>query len=60
MSFGADYDNEVLGNCVTNVDVNSGLFKHNGTSVYVRELDWKKPWPPLPAAEECGLPSLQR
>eukprot|EP00268_Persea_americana_P026889 TRINITY_DN2642_c1_g1_i16.p1 TRINITY_DN2642_c1_g1~~TRINITY_DN2642_c1_g1_i16.p1 ORF type:complete len:296 (+),score=69.92 TRINITY_DN2642_c1_g1_i16:741-1628(+) len=58
--FLTDYDNEVLGNCVTNVDVNSGLFKHNGTSVYVRELDWKKPWPPLPAAEECGLPSLQR
>ncbi|XXG52332.1 hypothetical protein AAC387_Pa03g0700 [Persea americana] len=58
--FLTDYDNEVLGNCVTTVDVNSGLFKHNGTSVYVRKLDWKKPWPPLPAAEECGLPSLQR
>lgn len=60
MSFGADYDDEVLGNCASNVDLNSGLFKHNATSVYVRKLDWEKSWPPTPAIEECGFPSQQR
>ncbi|KAL5974306.1 hypothetical protein ACLOJK_030970 [Asimina triloba] len=43
---GTDYDDKVLGNCVTNADLNSRIFKYHRASVCVRELNWKKSWPP--------------
>ncbi|XP_043700904.1 methyltransferase-like protein 22 isoform X3 [Telopea speciosissima] len=38
---------EILGNCTANVHLNSKTYSNNETSVYVRELDWKKSWPPI-------------
>ncbi|KAF8388992.1 hypothetical protein HHK36_025676 [Tetracentron sinense] len=44
--FLTDRGDEILDNCAKNVDLNSGIFNYHQTSVYVRELDWKKSWPP--------------
>lgn len=44
--FITDHGVEVLDNCARNVHINSGLFRSE-SSVKVRELDWRKPWPPL-------------
>ncbi|XP_077222500.1 putative methyltransferase family protein isoform X2 [Tasmannia lanceolata] len=59
--FLTDYDVEVLDNSATNVHLNSGMFKDHGTKVNVRELDWKRSWPPTPrAAGEFDFPSQRR
>ncbi|OUZ99932.1 Nicotinamide N-methyltransferase-like [Macleaya cordata] len=44
--FLTDHGEEVLKNCAANVHLNSQIFKEHQTSVYVRELDWLKSWPP--------------
>ncbi|KAK9677118.1 hypothetical protein RND81_11G122700 [Saponaria officinalis] len=41
-----DHGVEILDNCATNVQANSGMFRSE-SSVKVRELDWLNPWPPL-------------
>ncbi|KAL9244647.1 hypothetical protein vseg_018405 [Gypsophila vaccaria] len=41
-----DHGTEILDNCATNVQMNSGMFRSE-SSVKVRELDWLSPWPPL-------------
>ncbi|EPS68176.1 hypothetical protein M569_06593, partial [Genlisea aurea] len=43
--FLTDHGDEVLGNCAKNVHLNHGIF-HSRASLYVRELDWTRPWPP--------------
>lgn len=44
--FITDKGDEVLGNCAKNIDLNAGSFHHKA-SIYVRELDWSRPWPPV-------------
>ncbi|XP_010249761.1 PREDICTED: methyltransferase-like protein 22 isoform X3 [Nelumbo nucifera] len=44
--FLTDVGGEILDNCAINVHLNSRMFNNLTTSVYVRELDWKKSWPP--------------
>ncbi|XP_042491807.1 methyltransferase-like protein 22 isoform X2 [Macadamia integrifolia] len=44
--FITDHGVEILDNCTANVHLSSKTFSDNQTSVYVRELDWKKSWPP--------------
>ncbi|XVF86601.1 hypothetical protein PTKIN_Ptkin18bG0055500 [Pterospermum kingtungense] len=43
--FLTDHGDEILANCVKNVQLNSGVFNCEDV-VYVRELDWLQPWPP--------------
>ncbi|KAK6148860.1 hypothetical protein DH2020_016389 [Rehmannia glutinosa] len=43
--FITDRGDEVLENCAKNIHLNAGIF-HRKASIYVRELDWKRPWPP--------------
>ncbi|GJS98922.1 methyltransferase-like protein 22 isoform X2 [Tanacetum coccineum] len=43
--FLTDHGVEILENCASNVHLNSALIPSKA-SVYVRELDWKAPWPP--------------
>ncbi|CAA7025790.1 unnamed protein product [Microthlaspi erraticum] len=44
--FLTDYGDQVLGNCVHNVEMNSTLF-HPQAVVHVRELNWMSKWPIL-------------
>ncbi|XP_047968069.1 methyltransferase-like protein 22 isoform X1 [Salvia hispanica] len=44
--FITDKGDEVLENCAKNVNLNAGNFHHEA-SIYVRELDWNHPWPPV-------------
>ncbi|XP_068643170.1 uncharacterized protein [Aristolochia californica] len=44
--FITDFGFQVLYNCASNVKLNSGMLKYHESSVYVRELDWKRSWPP--------------
>ncbi|XP_057772996.1 uncharacterized protein LOC130992398 isoform X2 [Salvia miltiorrhiza] len=44
--FITDKGDEVLENCAKNVNLNAGIFHHKA-SIYVRELDWNHPWPPV-------------
>ncbi|XP_031482107.1 protein-lysine N-methyltransferase EFM6 isoform X2 [Nymphaea colorata] len=48
--FLTDRDAEILDNCATNVQLNRELFKCD--NVLVRELDWKKSWPPIVESSE--------
>ncbi|KAF3776106.1 Methyltransferase-like protein 22 [Nymphaea thermarum] len=48
--FLTDRDAEILDNCATNVQLNRELFKCD--NVLVRELDWKKSWPPIVESTE--------
>ncbi|XP_058115485.1 uncharacterized protein LOC131258283 isoform X1 [Magnolia sinica] len=57
--FLTDCDDEILGNCATNADLNSRMLKYHGASVHVREINWKKSWPPTPRVDECHFPSEQ-
>ncbi|KAK3028345.1 hypothetical protein RJ639_037807 [Escallonia herrerae] len=50
--FLTDHGDEVLDNCAKNVHINSGVLPDKA-SVYVRELDWKAPWPPQ-VVENCS------
>ncbi|KAK2971199.1 hypothetical protein RJ640_008623 [Escallonia rubra] len=50
--FLTDHGDEVLENCAKNVHLNSGVLPDKA-SVYVRELDWKTPWPPQ-VVEKCS------
>ncbi|PIN10816.1 hypothetical protein CDL12_16587 [Handroanthus impetiginosus] len=43
--FITDRGDEVLANCAKNIHLNTGIF-HCKSSIYVRELDWNRPWPP--------------
>ncbi|KAH9714449.1 putative methyltransferase family protein [Citrus sinensis] len=43
---GTDHGNYILDNCAKNVQLNSGVFSHQG-SVHVRDLNWMNPWPPI-------------
>ncbi|KAL6584682.1 hypothetical protein OROMI_003971 [Orobanche minor] len=43
--FITDHGNEILENCAKNINLNAGIF-HRKASIYVRELDWRRPWPP--------------
>ncbi|KAG8379933.1 hypothetical protein BUALT_Bualt07G0141200 [Buddleja alternifolia] len=43
--FITDHGDEVLQNCAKNIDLNAEIFKRKA-SVYVRELDWNRQWPP--------------
>ncbi|KAG6422293.1 hypothetical protein SASPL_118859 [Salvia splendens] len=45
-----DKGDEVLENCAKNVNLNAGNFHHEA-SIYVRELDWNHPWPPVVVAD---------
>ncbi|KAJ4958910.1 hypothetical protein NE237_026021 [Protea cynaroides] len=56
--FLTDHGVEILDNCTTNVHLNSMTFSNNQTSVYVRELDWKKSWPPIVGVDK--FPSENR
>ncbi|GFP88888.1 methyltransferase-like protein 22 [Phtheirospermum japonicum] len=40
-----DHGDEILENCANNIHLNAGIF-HPKASIYVRELDWRRPWPP--------------
>ncbi|KAL3631872.1 hypothetical protein CASFOL_024856 [Castilleja foliolosa] len=40
-----DHGDEILKNCASNIHLNAGIF-HTKASIYVRELDWRRPWPP--------------
>ncbi|KAK8489154.1 hypothetical protein V6N13_015132 [Hibiscus sabdariffa] len=42
--FLTDHSDEILDNCLKNVQLNFGI-KHQNI-IYVRELDWTHPWPP--------------
>lgn len=44
--FLTDHGNYILDNCAKNVQLNSGVFSHQG-SVHVRDLNWMNPWPPI-------------
>lgn len=46
--FLTDHGDEVLDNCVRNIEVNSGELDYRA-SIYVRELDWMSPWPSKPS-----------
>ncbi|XP_042062290.1 methyltransferase-like protein 22 isoform X2 [Salvia splendens] len=48
--FITDKGDEVLENCAKNVNLNAGNFHHEA-SIYVRELDWNHPWPPVVVAD---------
>ncbi|XP_050884341.1 uncharacterized protein LOC127087498 isoform X2 [Lathyrus oleraceus] len=43
--FVTDHGNQILDNCVKNVQLNCGLL-NNPATVYVRDLDWFESWPP--------------
>ncbi|KAG4129460.1 hypothetical protein ERO13_D09G082700v2 [Gossypium hirsutum] len=43
--FLTDHGDQILENCLKNVQLNSGVLNHQKV-VYVRELDWTHPWPP--------------
>ncbi|KAJ4718147.1 methyltransferase-like protein 22 [Melia azedarach] len=43
--FLTDHGDDILDNCAKNIELNSGVFSHQG-SVHVRELNWMNPWPP--------------
>ncbi|KAA3455552.1 methyltransferase-like protein 22 isoform X2 [Gossypium australe] len=43
--FLTDHGDQILENCLKNVQLNSGVLNHEKI-VYVRELDWTHPWPP--------------
>lgn len=55
--FLTDHGDEVLDNCVKNIEINSGVLGYYQASIYVRELDWMSPWPPKPSP---GAPSQKR
>uniref|UniRef100_A0A1D1ZIA6 Methyltransferase-like protein 22 n=1 Tax=Anthurium amnicola TaxID=1678845 RepID=A0A1D1ZIA6_9ARAE len=44
--FLTDRDVEILDNCAINAHLNSSMFKYHEASIHVRELDWRKSWPP--------------
>lgn len=44
--FLTDHGNYILDNCAKNVQLNSGVFSHQG-SVHIRDLNWMNPWPPI-------------
>ncbi|KAK1317229.1 hypothetical protein QJS10_CPA05g01359 [Acorus calamus] len=44
--FVTDIGTEILDNCVFNAHVNANVFKYQENSIRVRELDWRKAWPP--------------
>ncbi|KAL6559876.1 hypothetical protein OROGR_004993 [Orobanche gracilis] len=43
--FITDHGNEILENYAKNINLNAGIF-HRKASIYVRELDWRRPCPP--------------
>ncbi|KAH7283226.1 hypothetical protein KP509_35G066600 [Ceratopteris richardii] len=45
--FLTDLDTEVLDNCLRNVILNSRKSKKIDSSIRIRQLDWKQPWPPI-------------
>ncbi|PWA56755.1 methyltransferase family protein [Artemisia annua] len=51
--FLTDHGVEILENCASNVHLNSALIPSKA-SVYVRELDWKAPWPPRQSNHPSG------
>jgi hypothetical protein len=53
----ADHGNQILDNCVKNVQLNRGLLNDSAT-IYVRDLDWFDSWPPKARVEEA--PCMQR
>ncbi|XP_045805945.1 methyltransferase-like protein 22 [Trifolium pratense] len=55
--FVTDHGNQILDNCVKNVQLNRGLL-NNSATIYVRELDWFDSWPPNARVEEA--PCTQR
>ncbi|KAF5189571.1 Methyltransferase-like protein [Thalictrum thalictroides] len=44
--FLTDHGEDILNNCAMNVHLNSKIFENHQTSIFVRELDWIKSWPP--------------
>ncbi|CAH2068020.1 unnamed protein product, partial [Thlaspi arvense] len=53
--FLTDHGDEILGNCVRNVEMNSSLFNPQAV-VNVRELDWTSKWPIDDTHGGCRVP----
>ncbi|KAG9450206.1 hypothetical protein H6P81_010171 [Aristolochia fimbriata] len=58
--FITDFGSQILDNCATNVKLNSGMLKHDESSVYIRELDWKRSWPPACRVHLCNSSPEER
>ncbi|KAF9617673.1 hypothetical protein IFM89_037907 [Coptis chinensis] len=50
--FLTDHGDDILNNCAMNVHLNAEIFENHQTSVYVRQLDWNKSWPPSDGPDE--------
>ncbi|VVA95967.1 unnamed protein product [Arabis nemorensis] len=53
--FLTDYGDDILGNCVQNVEMNSSLFNPQAV-VNVRELNWMSKWPTEESHGDCRHP----
>ncbi|XP_024631718.1 methyltransferase-like protein 22 isoform X2 [Medicago truncatula] len=51
--FVTDRGNQILDNCVKNVQLNRGLL-NNPATIFVRDLDWFDSWPPKARVEEAS------
>lgn len=51
--FVTDRGNQILDNCVKNVQLNRGLL-NNPAAIFVRDLDWFDSWPPKARVEEAS------